>query len=272
MQINCELPLEMLEDNGNLNDYDFILYHLCDKYTSYKDYFKNNQGRLSILDNSAYEFFINKEEFREEDFISTIETINPTYYIVPDVLMDKNRTIENYKRWKHRLVINNSKAMLIPQGRSLWEWLQCYELFLGSGVEIIGIPFHNEFFRDLGIIFYEENKDLLSKFFPYIQDVFYALGRYTLLNYLEKHNLIEYNIHYHLLGSHWVWEKSLYKNFTFIKTFDTGFPVKCAIEGHFLEEPLFKKPHIIIDEFFTKKLNSFERNLIKKNINYFKNL
>jgi len=272
MLVNSELPLCMLKDNDRINEYDFILYHLCLKYPSYKEFFKRESSRLSMLDNSAYEFFIKKEAFNEGAFISIIEELNPSYYIVPDVLMDKVVTIENYNKWRTKSISSDSKPMLIPQGRTLREWLSCYFYFLESGCSAIGIPFHNDFFYDLGLIFYHNNENALPlKTFPSSSDVYYALGRYVLLQYLKDTSLIKKEIHYHLLGSHWVWEKHFYKNFDFIKTFDTGFPVKCAIEGFFLDE-VCCKPHIIIDDFFEEQLSDSTKMLIERNISYFKNL
>ena len=119
MLSNSELPLCMIKDNDRINDYDFILYHLCLKYPFYKEFFKRKSTRLSILDNSAYEFFIKKETFDEDAFISIVEELNPSYYIVPDVLMDKTSTVENYDRWKTKSIFVDSKPMLIPQGRTL---------------------------------------------------------------------------------------------------------------------------------------------------------
>jgi hypothetical protein len=54
-----------------------------------------------------------------------------------------------------------------------------------------------------------------------------------------------------------------------INTMDTGYPVKCAIEGY----KLFKEPHkpnIIIDDFLNKDLDCKE--LIADNVLIFKNL
>jgi len=262
----------MIKDNDYINDYDFILYHLCLKYSSYKEFFKRKSERLSILDNSAYEFFIKKEKFDEKAFISTIEELKPSYYIVPDVLMDKTSTIENYQRWKTLSIFANSKPMLIPQGRTLREWLDCYDYFIKNDSIAIGVPFHNDFFYDLGLIFFYNNKSTLSSkiFFPN-SDVYYALGRYVLLQHLKETFQIKEKCHYHLLGSHWIWEKNFYQEFDFIKTFDTGFPVKCAIEGVLLDK-VKCKPQVIIDDFFEDELSSQIKELIKTNISLFKNL
>ena len=39
---NCELPWCMLEPfNESLNTMDLILFHLCEEYEEYKEYYKN---------------------------------------------------------------------------------------------------------------------------------------------------------------------------------------------------------------------------------------
>ena len=51
---------------------------------------------------------------------------------------------------------------------------------------------------------------------------------------------------------------------------DTGYPVKCAIEGIELGKEK-KKPNIIIDDFLNEELSKFTKDLIEKNVNKFKN-
>jgi hypothetical protein len=52
---------------------------------------------------------------------------------------------------------------------------------------------------------------------------------------------------------------------------DTGYPVKCAVEGYMLGmEP--HKPEVIIDEFLDKDLPTETIDLIKSNVLKFRNL
>ena len=99
----CELPKCMLEHEDTLNDYDFVLYHQYLKDETYRNNYLNKRkthpDRMMILDNSAYEFFVSGEKFIEEDFIRVIKELKPTYYIVPDVLMDYQKTFENFMHW-----------------------------------------------------------------------------------------------------------------------------------------------------------------------------
>ena len=58
MITNSELPNTLLHLNMELNDYDFVLYHLLKSNEKYKQWAynqrKNHPNRMMILDNSAY--------------------------------------------------------------------------------------------------------------------------------------------------------------------------------------------------------------------------
>jgi hypothetical protein len=57
MKFSHEVPLCLLEDSLEFNDYDYALVHLLDKDKDYVDFFMKakQQGRYIILDNSLHE-------------------------------------------------------------------------------------------------------------------------------------------------------------------------------------------------------------------------
>lgn len=271
MLINSELPLCMLRDNENLNDYDFVLFHLYKNNKRYREYFNSlrnsNPDRLMILDNSAYEFFINNEEFNEDDFYNTILELKPDMYILPDALMDKNETIKRTEQFLKKYNIPFSEPIAVLQGTSVAEMLDCMYLYNYIGVTNIAIPFHNNFFKELGEhCNMDIHFDFLENYKVITDDIKYAMGRVQFMRhygaYFEKFK------HVHLLGSHCPLEKIYYKDY---HTMDTGYPVKCGYVGY----ELFKeshKPNIIIDEFLDKMLPEDTMELITKNVLKFKNL
>ena len=97
MKINCELPNDMLTVNAYLNDYDFVLFHLYSTDKTYREYYqgmrKYRPNRLMILDNSAYEFFIKGDELDVDGYITAIKELKPDMFLLPDVLMSKERTL-----------------------------------------------------------------------------------------------------------------------------------------------------------------------------------
>lgn len=167
ININCELPLGMLKShNTKLNDMDFVLFHLFQHYPdSYGKYYldlrksKNNSDnrRIMILDNSAYEFYIKGEELDWDAYINTIYKLKPDYFILPDTLMNYQKTIEEttsfltidyaneIKELKEKY---NIRPMAVLQGNSTLDFLNCIMSYADLGIKSIAIPFHNSFLAD----------------------------------------------------------------------------------------------------------------------------
>ena len=275
IKTNCELPNSLLIYNNELNDYDFVLFHLYKKDEAYKNFYKNqrvsNPERLMILDNSAYEFFIKGEELDLQEFYETIIDLKPNYYILPDVLMDKDKTIYNTTSFVNQyydlIKINssNSKPLAVLQGNSERDFDECIEVYKKLNIWAIAIPFHNSFFKDR-----LPDVEVAMEFavnYDMTDDVRYAMGRvdYVLKNYMDK--LFQFQ-HVHILGSHCPLEKMFYN---MCHTMDTGYPVKLGIAGEFLFQE-DKKPNIIIDDFLHDNLDQYVREKIIINIMKFKNI
>ena len=98
MKINSELPLCMLPFNNELNEYDFVLFHLYKTNQKYKNYYLEQRrlypDRLMIFDNSAYEFYVKGEQLNLEEYFKAIMELKPDMYILPDVLMDSQKTVD----------------------------------------------------------------------------------------------------------------------------------------------------------------------------------
>ena len=298
IKTNCELPISLLNShNVELNDFDLVLFHLYISEPEYKKYFddmrENHPERRMILDNSAYEFFVKGEELNLEEYEKTIKELNPDYYILPDVLMDKDKTISGVLRFAqyHQKAIENyfklmgesaPQPIAVVQGNTVSEFNHCLLKLLKLGYTNIAIPFHNSFFKDE----IEIANDYIYNIFQshgYTQeseDMRYAYGR---CKWLER-----WGVYYlfdgtrpmfsmlHFLGSHCPVEKKYY-NMLFtnslgcddIVSMDTGYPVKCAIEGVELEKEE-KKPNIIIDDFMHNSFSESQVKLIENNVNIFK--
>lgn len=280
MLINSELPLTMLSENHRLNEYDFVLFHLYKEYPEYREYYlkmrHDHPERLMILDNSAYEFFVKGGTLDYDEYFEAIVELRPDFYILPDVLMDKEETLARgfgfYSNYWLKIVKafsfagqSSPKPLAVAQGNSADDLFDCLLKYYEDKIRNVAIPFHNSFFK-------EEYDDRCANVFRSIfgvvnDDHRYALGRIQFVKNAEL--LLKRFDHVHLLGSHCPLEKRFHPGL--IKTMDTGYPVKCAIEGYKLfEEP--KKPDIIIDEFMTTELSDLQKSLIDWNINKFKSL
>lgn len=277
IKINSEIPLCMLDNNNELNEYDFVLFHLYKTNQNYREYFLNQRKehpeRLMIFDNSAYEFFVKDETLDTGEFYKAIIELNPDYYILPDTLMNMAKTILDTKSFLNVYGVsirNNvnvkSEPIAVVQGNSVIELLHCAAEYKELRINAVAIPFHNSFYRDA-----EVDEDIMNDFFgefgPDNVDAEYAMGRVQLMRDW-KDWLKDRFKHIHILGSHQPYEKKYYHDFD---TMDTGYPVKCALEGVMLGND-YKKPNTIIDDFLDKELEDGVKERIKINIMKFKQI
>lgn len=280
MKINSELPLTMLQENLRLNEYDFVLFHLYIQYPAYRDYYKNlretHPDRLMILDNSAYEFFVKGETLDLPSYRDAIIDLHPDMYILPDVLMDKQETLNLSFTFLslHEIKIIKAfantgikvpKPMAVAQGNTSKELFECLLKYHHEHIHNVALPFHNSFYK----INYDDTvaNRFRTIFGRLTEDHRYALGRIKFVQDVAL--MLQQFDHVHLLGSHCPAEKAFYKDY--VHTIDTGYPVKCGIAGYELfEEPA--KPNIIIDDFMTTELTTEQQALIDTNVTKFKNL
>lgn len=267
----------MLDNNNELNEYDFVLFHLYKTNQKYREYFLNQRKeypeRLMIFDNSAYEFFVKGEKLDAGEFYKAIMELNPDYYILPDTLMNMAKTILDTKSFLnvYGVSIRNdanvkSEPLAVVQGNSVAEMMHCVSEYKKLRINAVALPFHNSFYRDMDV---DEDimNDFFSEFGPDNVDAEYAMGRVQLMR-AWKGWLKDSFKHIHLLGSHQPYEKKYYHDFD---TMDTGYPVKCALEGVMLGND-YKKPNTIIDDFLDKDLDDGVKERIKINIKKFKQI
>ena len=283
MKTNCELPLCMMDKNLELNDFDFVLFHLYQSNKTYREYYQNmrkeHPERLMILDNSAYEFFVKGEKLDMLQFKNTIKDLNPDYYILPDVLQDKEKTLsgvqEFLKHYVDKDMIYNPlavtpKPLAVAQGNTSSELVECFQKYLVElGIDYVGVPFHLEFYKHMHI-----DDDILLEFeasyektkFMDSEDCLYAMGRVQWVR--EHEDLLKRFDKAHMLGSHCPLEKVFYRDFY---SMDTGYPVKLGYEKTLLgfED---RKPTSIIDDFIDAELSYTKKHCIETNINTFRSI
>ena len=294
IKTNSELPLTLLEShNVELNDYDFVLFHLYLSNPSYRAYFDDlrvtHPERMMILDNSAYEFYVKGETLDLDLFTKAIIELNPDYYILPDTLMDKKQTLRDTMifRSTHQRFIENSfeyfnmeppQPIAVAQGNTIEEFNDCLTELLYMGYKNIALPFHNRFFKEEffeceGPIAYEFAKNGYNYC---TEDVRYAMGRCEWLAIHGTDLLFDGDKprfdRLHFLGSHCPAEKAFYSIFFCGMdnvSMDTGYPVKLAIQGEVLGKEK-EKPNIIIDDFMENEIDPATVQLIEDNVNKFR--
>lgn len=272
IKTNCELPLCMLQEANVLNDFDLVLFHLLKESAEYHqwayDQRRLHPGRLMILDNSGYEFYVKGQQLDLTEYAEYVNDLQPDYYILPDTLMDKNKTLNSVRQFMsdHTIVgrdVFNPKPMGVIQGNNEEELIECLHKYKSIGLTAVCVPFHLSFFRDM-----EKDKYIRLGFrdaYPNTNDdIEYAMGRVQFV--IDHKDRLDDMDYVHFLGSHCPYEKKYYNDFN---SMDTGYPVKLGIEGVSLFEETHK-PDIIIDDFFSKNLADDTKQLIRENINKFR--
>lgn len=193
MSIAHEAPICILDIVKEHTDYDYCLIHLIEESKEYKDYFYNNTAvrnnsyfnsinariRPIILDHSVFEL---GEAFESTKYEFYIRDLNPDIYIMPDVLGNKEATLDNAKEWNEKEFERYSMAVV--QGQSMDELVECYQEFLELDIDAIAIGFNHNF-----MINDESTRDWDQ-----------ANGRIRLIKYLKEKKIWDNTKYHHLLG------------------------------------------------------------------------
>ena len=215
MKIAHEAPIGIFDKVQRLTDYDYCLVHLLDENEEYLAKFREAKakGREIILDNSIFEL---GESYDPDRFAYWVKELEPDWYIVPDSLENKQKTIGMYNEFITKYPDLPGKAMVVVQGKSYEEIVYCYGFFkmehkLGN-VGKIAISFDYSFFEDM---YYAAD----TKFHAY------TLGRQHVLRRMLEEGVINTDIPHHLLGAGLPQEFAYYRHWDWIDSIDTSNPV-----------------------------------------------
>lgn len=207
----------------------YFLVHLFKENEAYlnKALSLSKTDRHTILDNSVFEL---EHPFDPDEFVGWINKINPTEYIIPDVLEDAEQTIQNVKDWialyKNR-VETSSKMIGVVQGKSYDEIVRCYKA-IEPLVDKVAISFDYSCYESI-----LENP-------PKEKLVIWCEGRKKLLEKLLEDNIINTNKPHHLLGGSLWREWTFYRNYHWIDSIDTSSPVMWALEKRYYTTETYK--------------------------------
>lgn len=219
IKIAHEAPIAIFQDVQKLTDYDYALVHLFEENEYYYHLFKTAvaNGREVILDNSIFEL---GKAFDSKKFAEWVCFLNPTYYIIPDVLEDADGTMKNFDAWMNDYGSSvPGKTIAVAQGKNYSEFVECYN-YLVDNVDKIAISFDYSFL--------EEWTSYLKLPTKYHQ---WHTGRRMLLSRMLKEGYLKRDKKHHLLGCGLPQEFSAYKDFDFIDSLDTSNPVVAGLKG-----------------------------------------
>jgi hypothetical protein len=222
MLVSHETPISFLDQSRSYNDFDYALVHLFETHPEYYAFFKSSlsMGREVLLDNSIFEL---KEAFNPEKYANYVSELNPTYFIVPDVLEDSAATIESYEKFK----ANYSDGLFglwigAVQGKTYQDIVECYR-YMSQNADYIAISFDFSWYQQIG--YSQSNNPHLSK----LEKM--CTGRQRLIKMLQEDGIWNYKKPHHLLGCSLAKEFAAYKYVPSIRSCDTSNPVVAGILG-----------------------------------------
>lgn len=217
LKVSHESPISILEESKQYNDYDYALVHLFEKYPEYYIFFKKSllEGREVLLDNSIFEL---GTAFDADKFANAIKDLNPTYYIVPDVLENGIDTVKNFHNWLSKY--NNLPGIKIGvvQGKTYDELCECYK-YMSDFADYIALSFNLSYYVARG-----RGSTKLER---------WCNGRKALIQDWINDGIWNWDKPHHLLGCSLITEWGWYvnKNIYNIRSADSSNPVMAGIKG-----------------------------------------
>nr|DAH87308.1 MAG TPA: Queuine tRNA-ribosyltransferase [Caudoviricetes sp.] len=206
-----EAPKSIFRTVQGLTDGDYALVNLFAEDEEYYQMFKNavRRGREVILDNGVFEL---GEAWDADQFAGWVDKLQPTYYIVPDVLEKSEATIESFFNFikTHRGL--PGKIIGVVQGENMHEFIKCYKA-IEPYCDKVGISFDCSWYREG-----------MKTSNPWEQ---LAGGRLKTLIQMDEAGIINHNKPHHLLGVSLPQEMQHYKlyGWRWIDSVDTSNPV-----------------------------------------------
>lgn len=259
-KISHEVPLSMLTQSLEFNDYQYCLVHLLEEQPKYLKHFKQciKDGVHVLLDNSLFELGV---AFNTEKFVKWIEELKPDEYIIPDAFDDMQTTRRNAAVWMDVYKDLPGKKIGVIQGKDYNEYVACYKTLDGLGVDKIAISFGYPSYT-------REN--------PHIDaNQARMFGRVTLINRLLNDGIINKDKPHHLLGAGLPQEFMFYKDkkYNFIESLDTSSPIVHGMKGiKYDEGGLIYKESEKLADLIGAKITQSQSKIIKSNISKFSKL
>lgn len=261
MLVSHETPIELLEVSKCYNDYDYCLVHLLPQEPKYLEFFKKSKelGRRILLDNSMFEL---KEAFNTEQFAKWVCEIQPYEYIVPDVYIDSEKTMENFESWLKTYKDLPGKKIGVVQGKTYQEFVDCY-LYMAEHADKIAISFDNPYFMTTGF-----SLCMNPTRWHILMD-----ARRRLINNLQLDGLWKAQKPHHLLGCALPQEFGSYTRINGIESIDTSNPIIAGIHGvRYTETGVDDKITILLADLINAKITEQMKEDIFFNVKMFRKI
>ena len=216
-KVSHELPIDMLDQSYEINDYEYCLPHLLDQNEKYKDHFYQSKkdGRYIVMDNSLHEL---GKAYAEDRLHHWIKELEPNEFIVPDVWQDKTATLVNAKKWSQIELPEGVTKVAVVQAKNYGGAMECYDI----------LHYHHGYRK----IAFSYGADWYAEEFPHPNPlVGKMMGRIMTISKMYESRTITDSHRVHLLGCALPQEFGYYADFPFIESIDTSNPIIHGLEG-----------------------------------------
>ena len=260
MLVSHESPISMLDESRNYNDYDYALVHLFEKEPEYYNFFKVSKtlGREVLLDNSIFEL---GHAFDPKKFAEYVVELEPTYYVVPDVLEDGQQTCSSFNKFTLNYPDLPGLKIGVVQGKTYQELVECYR-FMANHADYIAISFDYSWyetitFSNVGCKLQQQMK-----------------GRRRLIKMLIDDGIWDHSKPHHLLGCSLAREFKDYKYISSIRSVDTSNPIVAGLVGrrYYKGIGLLDKPKTLLADLINSSVDEDIESDILYNVDEFKKL
>ena len=263
MLIAHEAPISILDKISDITDIQYALVHLFETHPEYYNFFVRSlsQGREVLLDNSIFEL---KEAFEPDKFAEYVTKLKPTYYVIPDVLEDADKTIVSALDFTSRYDNLPGIAIGVVQGKTYQEIVDCYK-FMSDHVDYIAISFDYSYYQVTG-----QSRASYDKHLAKLERQCY--GRIKLVNDLIRDGVWNHRKMHHMLGNSLAKEMKHYKDIPSIRSVDTSNPVVAGLLGHryIKGEGLNFKPSVLLADLIDSQVNEDQAQDITYNTREYK--
>lgn len=246
MLVSHESPICILEDSLHYNDYDYALCHLIPDHPEYYSFFKCSlaSGREVLLDNSIFEL---GESFSPGKYRKYVEELNPTFYIVPDVLEDYIATTSSWRNFICQGKLDTTALKIgVVQGKTYQDLVNCYK-FMSDNADYIAISFDYSWYNKVSCSNRSGRLGELDR---------WCSGRQHLIHRLIDDGVWDKTKPHHLLGASLAREFKAYvpiaDEFN-IRSIDTSNPVVAGLtqNRYIANTGLNHKPSVMLADLIT---------------------
>jgi hypothetical protein len=259
IKISHEVPLCLLEESLQFNDYDYCLPHLMDENNEYKQFFikAKADGRYIMMDNSLHEL---GQPYSEDRLFYWLDWLKPQEFFVADYWEDKTQSIVSAKKWINwQRNYPNTTFIAVVQGKSYGDVAECYQTYKDLGYKKIAFSYGASYYND---VCPHPNKNLGK-----------ALGRIQVISKLLAQGIISKKDSIHLLGCSVPQEFGWYNEMPFITSIDTSNPVMAALDRtEYGAYGLVDKPKSCMNDNFNINKEDIDLDLLKWNTSVFKDI